>query len=180
MSAAKSLGGRGVAVELRDHQQRAVVAGAEPVGQLVVGRTGGGAAGVVAGIGGGEAHGERRHDQCAEQAHADAGAGHGMALHEAAPTVPPRLALAVTAAVHRHPVDAVADEPECGGQQRERREHRHQDSGRGAQRQAVEERHAHQQHAQQRDHHGDTGEHDGTPSGVDGFDGSFQRCGAPV
>jgi hypothetical protein len=65
------------------------------------------------------------------------------------------------------PVDPPAGERQQRRQQGEGRGHRHRDRDRRRDRHPVEEGDAEQQHPQQRDDHGQAGEEDGAPGGVD-------------
>ena len=165
---------------LRDQDQRAVEAGAEAVGEQVVGLPGGAGRGVVALVG--DAEPQVQHGNGQRQHH---GRGHGRQrggapLHGGRPsgprpTAPPfplharraRRELGAEAAALPPAERARAEDAEQRGQQRERGEHGEGHGERAGDRQPVEEAEAEHQDAEQRYAHRAACEQDGAARGVD-------------
>ncbi len=157
--------GRGV----DDDHERTVDAGAEAVGEPVVGVAGRGADGVVAGVGHGEPHAESRQREGDEHAASDHREADRATAHGRTPARAHGRLVRAPATADVQLVDAGADEREQRREQRDRRGDCDRDGGRSAPREPGEEAEPHEQQAEQRDHHGDSCEDDRTAGGAHRF-----------
>lgn len=173
------LGGGGVAPA--DREQGTVEAGAEALGQQVVGPAAGGRCRVVARIGETEAHAEGRGGQGREGHDGGRQGGQRVPLHGGgqpppAPALFPALGLRLGGAREYVSLDAVAEEREEGGQQGQRGGHGDQNGQRYGNGHPLEGTKAQGDQAEQGDDDGAPDEEDRTARGVQGGSGG----GLPV
>ena len=154
----------------RGEQQRSVETGPEPLGDEVVGTAGGVAGGTVPGVVETEAQRQQRHREQEEKGEPDDQRGPRVVLDHAAPPVPGGLATGRSGArvtTDLPLVDVAPGEAEQRGQERDRREHGGEHTGRDRDGHAAHDRRLHEPQAEHRDDHGGSREQHRAAGGVD-------------
>ena len=155
----------------RGEQQWSVETGPEALGDEVVGTARGVAGGTVPGVVEPEAQRQQRHREQEEHGEPDEQRRPRVVLDHAAPPVPGGLATGRSRALVTTDlplVDVAPGESEERGQERDRREHGGEHTGRDRDGHAAHDRRLHEPQAEHRDDHGGSREDHRAAGGVDG------------